>query len=51
MGLWLGRLRTIFADLGRGSHAAVALQLLTTFRDMQDHLVAHRDRVLEELEP
>jgi hypothetical protein len=45
------RLRTIIADLDRGGHdAAVALQLLTTIHDMQDHLVAHRDRILEELE-
>jgi hypothetical protein len=40
----------IIADLDRGGHdAAVALQLLTTFRNMQDDLVAHRDRILEEL--
>jgi hypothetical protein len=26
------------------------LELLRTFRDMQDHLVAVRDRILEELE-
>jgi hypothetical protein len=25
------------------------LELLTTFRDMQDHLVSHRDRILEEM--
>jgi hypothetical protein len=42
----------ITADLDRGGHdAAVALQLLTTFRCMQDHLVAHRDRILEEVLP
>jgi len=35
----------IIAELDCGDHdAAVALELLTTFRDMQDHLVAHRDR-------
>jgi hypothetical protein len=40
----------IIADLDRGGHdAAVVLELLTTFRDMQDHLVAHRARILEEI--
>jgi hypothetical protein len=45
--------RTMIADLDRGSHshnAAVALQLLATFRHVQDQNVAHRDRILEELE-
>jgi hypothetical protein len=37
------------ADLDRGCHdAAAGLQLLAIFRDMQDHLVAHRDRIREE---
>jgi hypothetical protein len=41
----------MIADLDRGSHsAAVALQLLATFRHVQDQNVAHRDRILEELE-
>ena len=40
----------IIAGLDRGDHyTAVALELLRTFRDMQDHLVAVRDRILEEL--
>jgi len=37
----------IIAGLDRGDHyTAVALELLLTFRDMRDHLVAHRDRIL-----
>jgi hypothetical protein len=41
----------IITDLDRGNHeAAVALDLLAIFRDMQDHLLAHRDRILAELE-
>ena len=38
-------------DLERdGCDITIALDLLTTFRHMQDQNVAHRDRILEELE-
>jgi hypothetical protein len=43
----------IIADLkrnGRDVAAALAVELLTIFRRTQDHDVAHRDRILKELE-
>jgi hypothetical protein len=48
---YIERQEQIIADLDRdGCDITVALDLLTTFRHMQDQNVAHRDRILEELE-
>ena len=48
---YIERQEQIIADLERdGCDITIALDLLTTFRHMQDQNVAHRDRILEELE-
>jgi hypothetical protein len=40
----------IIADLDcNGRDITVAVDVLWTFRDMQDHLVAYRDRIIEQL--
>jgi hypothetical protein len=47
---YIERQEQIIADLERdGCDITIALDLLTTFRRMQDQNVAHRDRILEEM--
>ena len=47
---YIERQEQIIADLERdGCDITIALDLLTTFRHMQDQNVAHRDRILEEM--
>jgi hypothetical protein len=48
---YIERQEQIIADLERdGCDITIALDLLTTFRHMQDQNVAQRDRILKELE-
>ena len=48
---YIERQEQIIADLERdGCDITIALDLLTTFRHMQDENIAHRDRILKELE-
>lgn len=47
---YIERQEQLIAGLGRdGCDITIALNLLTTFRHMQDENVAHRDRILEEM--